>query len=114
MIQILCITLLHDTDPMYNLSLTLTSPAMQCDYGSVYLPCGNPCPDGCPMNNYNMTEFCESMTCSEGCFCPEGYVRSSKISLYMFILTNIILFMVDLWFFSVSTLGKYLDSFQNI
>ena len=63
---------------MSRASLFSTSLAMQCDYGSVYLPCGTACPETCPGHGQNITEFCESMTCSEGCFCPEGYVRSSK------------------------------------
>ena len=65
---------------------------MQCDYGSVYLPCGHPCPEACPGVQSNRTEFCESMTCSEGCFCPEGYVRSSKFYIgHNFYLTQIVL-----------------------
>ena len=62
---------------LINLNI-LCFPAMQCDYGAIYLPCGDPCPQGCPGHNQTSNEFCESMTCLEGCYCPEGYVRSSE------------------------------------
>ena len=69
----------HFCQMLYLHANILLFTAMQCDYGSVYLPCGDPCPDACPgASGGNVTEFCESMTCSEGCYCPEGYVRSSK------------------------------------
>ncbi|XP_076452509.1 mucin-6-like [Babylonia areolata] len=50
---------------------------IQCDGGSQYQACGEPCPAIC---GAEPTE-CEKKPCVEGCFCPGGYMRSNSGSL---------------------------------
>ncbi|GFO29048.1 low-density lipoprotein receptor, partial [Plakobranchus ocellatus] len=54
---------------------------MQCDYGSVYQPCGNGCPEACGSLNASSNSLCSSMNCMEGCFCPPGTVRSNVLNM---------------------------------
>uniref|UniRef100_A0A2C9JLT8 VWFD domain-containing protein n=1 Tax=Biomphalaria glabrata TaxID=6526 RepID=A0A2C9JLT8_BIOGL len=54
---------------------------MQCDYGSVYDPCGDACPETCGKPLNTSSSICSSLTCVEGCFCPPGYVRKDLDSL---------------------------------
>ncbi|RUS87493.1 hypothetical protein EGW08_004747 [Elysia chlorotica] len=54
---------------------------MQCDYGSVYKPCGSGCPAACGAHNTSANSLCSSMTCLEGCFCPPGTVRSNILNM---------------------------------
>ena len=52
--------------------------AMQCDYGMVYTACGSPCPQTCRNIGDEPESYCDSATCVEGCFCPDGYVQSGN------------------------------------
>ena len=52
--------------------------AAMCEYGSVYMPCGPACEQTCRNIGNDTEEFCESMHCVEGCFCPPGYVRDGE------------------------------------
>ncbi|CAL1537475.1 unnamed protein product, partial [Lymnaea stagnalis] len=54
---------------------------MQCEYGSVYQACGSSCPESCGKSSNATSDLCSSLTCVEGCFCPEGYVRSNLESM---------------------------------
>ncbi|RUS82959.1 hypothetical protein EGW08_009296, partial [Elysia chlorotica] len=47
---------------------------MQCEFGSVYEPCGPVCSQECGKSFNN--SLCDDMTCTEGCFCPPGLIRS--------------------------------------
>ncbi|XP_072186520.1 SCO-spondin [Excalfactoria chinensis] len=47
---------------------------MQCDGGQEYSACGPPCPQTCQNLGLELPEHCETMSCLEGCFCPEGKV----------------------------------------
>lgn len=58
---------------------SLFSLAMQCDFGSVYTACGSPCPQTCRNIGDEPEAYCDSTTCVEGCFCPEGYVQQGKL-----------------------------------
>ena len=55
---------------------------MQCDYGSVYTACGSPCPQTCRNIGDEPEAYCDSTTCVEGCFCPEGYVEQGTFYEY--------------------------------
>ena len=48
----------------------LTSAAMNCSEGMVYLQCGPACPPTCDDDGSQ----CPSSECVEGCFCPNGTV----------------------------------------
>lgn len=50
------------------------SAAMQCDGGQEYSACGPPCPQTCQNFGLELPEHCDTMSCLEGCFCPEGKV----------------------------------------
>ncbi|XP_063003641.1 SCO-spondin-like [Elgaria multicarinata webbii] len=47
---------------------------MQCDYGLEYDPCGPACPQTCKNFGLEPADHCDSVSCVEGCFCPEGKV----------------------------------------
>ncbi|XP_050572817.1 LOW QUALITY PROTEIN: SCO-spondin-like [Cygnus atratus] len=47
---------------------------MQCDGGQEYSACGPPCPQTCQNFGLELPEHCDTMSCLEGCFCPEGKV----------------------------------------
>ncbi|XP_068091514.1 SCO-spondin-like isoform X2 [Hyperolius riggenbachi] len=47
---------------------------MQCDNGLVYEACGPACPRTCNSISLQREERCASLSCVEGCFCPEGKV----------------------------------------
>ncbi|XP_060104212.1 SCO-spondin-like [Heteronotia binoei] len=47
---------------------------MQCDHGLEYDPCGPACPPSCENFGLEPPEHCQSIACTEGCFCPEGKV----------------------------------------
>ncbi|XP_030052234.1 SCO-spondin [Microcaecilia unicolor] len=47
---------------------------MQCDHGLVYEACGPACPETCRSLGMESAEHCDSVSCVEGCFCPEGKV----------------------------------------
>ncbi|CAL1541268.1 unnamed protein product, partial [Lymnaea stagnalis] len=49
---------------------------IQCEGGSIYDPCGSSCPEACGVSPNKTSTLCSSLTCLEGCYCPEGYVRS--------------------------------------
>lgn len=55
--------------------------AAMCEYGSVYMPCGPACEQTCRNIGNHSEEFCDSMHCVEGCFCPKGYMRDGKYTL---------------------------------
>lgn len=58
-----------------NVTSTLcASAAMQCDGGQEYSACGPPCPQTCQNLGLELPEHCDTMSCLEGCFCPEGKV----------------------------------------
>lgn len=50
------------------------SAALQCDGGQEYSACGPPCPQTCQNFGLELPEHCDTMSCLEGCFCPEGKV----------------------------------------
>ena len=56
--------------------------AAMCEYGSVYMPCGPACEQTCRNIGNDTEEYCNSMHCVEGCFCPPGYVRDGKLIHY--------------------------------
>ncbi|XP_075444784.1 SCO-spondin-like [Ascaphus truei] len=45
---------------------------MQCDNGLAYEACGPACPRTCKNLGLDPEEHCSSLSCVEGCFCPEG------------------------------------------
>ncbi|XP_063781355.1 SCO-spondin-like [Pseudophryne corroboree] len=47
---------------------------MQCDNGLVYEACGPPCPHTCKTMGLGPYQHCASLSCVEGCFCPEEKV----------------------------------------
>ncbi|XP_064364124.1 SCO-spondin-like [Dromaius novaehollandiae] len=47
---------------------------LQCDRGLEYLACGPACPQTCKNVGLELPERCETASCLEGCFCPEGKV----------------------------------------
>ncbi|XP_043922260.1 SCO-spondin-like [Protopterus annectens] len=47
---------------------------MQCDRGMVYEPCGAACPKTCQNMLEEPEPHCKSISCVEGCFCPQGMV----------------------------------------
>ncbi|XP_039610072.1 SCO-spondin [Polypterus senegalus] len=47
---------------------------MQCDNGQVYEACGPVCPHTCRTLHQSADPHCSSLSCVEGCFCPEGMV----------------------------------------
>ncbi|XP_053571495.1 SCO-spondin-like [Bombina bombina] len=47
---------------------------MQCDNGLVYEACGAACQRTCKNLAQEPEEHCSTMSCVEGCFCPEGKV----------------------------------------
>lgn len=49
-----------------------------CPYGYEYKACGKPCPQTCRNIGDEPDQWCESTYCVEGCFCPDGYVETSK------------------------------------
>ena len=51
---------------------------MMCENGTVYKPCGDPCHMTCA-DLANSDGRCEERPCTEGCYCPDGYVKQGKI-----------------------------------
>uniref|UniRef100_H9GNM8 SCO-spondin n=1 Tax=Anolis carolinensis TaxID=28377 RepID=H9GNM8_ANOCA len=47
---------------------------LQCDNGMEYDPCGPACPQTCKNYGLEPADHCETLSCVEGCFCPEGKV----------------------------------------
>ncbi|KAM4677962.1 LOW QUALITY PROTEIN: SCO-spondin-like [Discoglossus pictus] len=47
---------------------------MQCDNGLIYEACGPACARTCKNLGLEPEEHCKSLSCMEGCFCPEGKV----------------------------------------
>lgn len=54
--------------------LLQSSPALQCDNGLVYNPCGPACSPSCPSVQQRPHSQCDVLSCVEGCFCPAGTV----------------------------------------
>ncbi|XP_053349644.1 SCO-spondin [Clarias gariepinus] len=48
---------------------------MQCEDGLVYEACGSACVDVCPGSSPSPDSHCSTLSCVEGCFCPQGTVR---------------------------------------
>jgi hypothetical protein len=58
--------------------------AKMCESGTVYKPCGPFCEETCEDISLgrNITDECEyTPMCSEGCFCPPGYVLDGNFVL---------------------------------
>lgn len=53
-------------------------PAIQCEYGYVYKPCGSPCEQTCRNIGADPEAYCHSTHCMEGCYCPDGMVENGK------------------------------------
>ena len=49
---------------------------MQCEAGFVYQACGDPCPQTCENLGSGAPDYCVSITCNEGCYCPNGTVNN--------------------------------------
>ncbi|MEE6467583.1 hypothetical protein FKM82_007315 [Ascaphus truei] len=52
--------------------------SMQCDNGLAYEACGPACPRTCKNLGLDPEEHCSSLSCVEGCFCPEGKLLHGK------------------------------------
>ncbi|XP_019629860.1 PREDICTED: SCO-spondin-like [Branchiostoma belcheri] len=51
---------------------------MQCDNGYIYEACGAICQDDCQNIGDEPDWYCVEGECSEGCFCPEGYLANGE------------------------------------
>lgn len=49
---------------------------IQCEYGKEYLSCGSLCQQTCLDLSTGDNPKCENDGCTEGCFCPFGYVQN--------------------------------------
>ena len=55
-------------------------PAIMCEEGKVYSPCGPACPNTCVPEQGISDTFCNRTQCIEGCFCPDGFYDHSECS----------------------------------
>ena len=55
--------------------------AVQCDFGKEYQSCGVPIQPTCdnPHPDQTTGPNSTSLGCSEGCFCPKGYVLHGRL-----------------------------------